>query len=154
MYSYFYKTPIDYLLLTLNETGFVTKASFETKKGKSLELTGEIREALDDYFERGKSLPNRFVDTNLGGTEFQNKVWKIINKIPFGKTATYKELAVQAQNSNASRAVGTACGKNPVALFIPCHRVVRVQGEDFSYSWGKERKEWLLTHESEANIPR
>ncbi len=136
--------------MTVNEEGFITEASFDTKKGKALEVTGELMNALDSYFDKGVPLSNKFVSHDLLGTEFQKKVLKLIEKIPFGKTATYKELATRLGNENASRAFGTACGKNPIALFIPCHRVVRTTGEDFGYSWGKERKEWLLAFEREA----
>lgn len=145
---YYYKTPIDYLLIEINEKGLIIKASFDTKKGKALEVIGEVKKVLDDYFEKGTLLPKKYVDPHVNGTPFQKSVWKVIESIPFGKTATYKELAEKLGNPNASRAFGTACGKNPVALFIPCHRVVRSSGEDFGYSWGKERKEWLLKHES------
>ncbi len=144
---YFYITPIEYLLFEKNEKDLVVKAFFDTKKGKSIPACGEMKNALDDYFEKGIPLSKKFVDTKLTCTTFQKKVWKAIQAIPFGKTATYKELALKIGNGNASRAIGTACGKNAIALFIPCHRVVRTSGEDFGYAWGKERKEWLLRWE-------
>ena len=65
-----------------------------------------------------------------------------------GETITYTELAMRAGKPGAARAAGTACGRNPVALAIPCHRVVRTSGEDFGYSWGSDRKKWLLTFEN------
>jgi methylated-DNA-[protein]-cysteine S-methyltransferase len=147
---FFYKTSIDYLLIHLDEKGFVVAASFDAKKEKSLEISGEIKSALDSYFT-GRSLNlSRFVSSQVTGTSFQKKVWEAISDIPYGETRTYKELAKIIGSENASRAFGTACGKNPVALFVPCHRVIRTSGEDFNYSWGKERKKWLLTHESGA----
>ena len=146
---YFYKTPIDYLLYEVNEKGLITKAWFDTKKGKALEGAGDIKKALDEYFEKGMPLSRKLITPDVRGTAFQKNVWKMIEGIPFGKTATYKALATRLGNDNPSRAFGTACGKNPIALFIPCHRVVRTTGEDFGYSWGKERKEWLLAFEKE-----
>ncbi len=144
---YFYKTPIDYLLITVNEDGLILTATFDSKKGKALPLEGTAKKALDDYFEKGTPLPKKILVPEVLATTFQKSVWKIIESIPFGETATYKELAIKLGNENASRAFGTACGKNPITLFIPCHRVVRTTGEDFAYSCGKERKEWLLAFE-------
>ncbi len=145
---FFYKTPIDYLVITLDSEGLVASSVFKGVKGAASELPpGLLRSALDQYFYEKKDTLARFLSKGAVGTVFQRQVWGVISKIPFGKTATYKELAEKLGNPNASRAFGTACGKNPVALFIPCHRVVRTSGEDFGYSWGKERKEWLLAHE-------
>lgn len=70
----------------------------------------------------------------LEGTEFQIKVWKEISKIPYGETRTYKDLAVAIGSPNSSRAVANACGKNPYAPTIPCHRVVRSDGKLGGYS--------------------
>ena len=77
----------------------------------------------------------------------QKNVWAEIQKIHFGKNSTYKEIAKNIKNEKAVRAVGTACGKNPVALFIPCHRVIRKTGEDYGYAWGEKRKKLLLDFE-------
>ncbi len=149
--KFYYKTPIDYFLLSLDGKGLVTSASFEKEevwtKNMSELSTGDLRDALDGYFLEKKNMSVRFISKEVTGTAYQKKVWAVIAKIPFGKTATYKEIATILGNEKASRAVGTACGKNPIALFLPCHRVVRTSGEDFSYSWGKERKEWLLKYE-------
>ncbi len=83
----------------------------------------------------------------LEGTEFQKKVWKGIAQIPFGRTKTYGEIAVQLGDINGSRAVGLATGKNPIAIMIPCHRVVGVNGSLTGYAWGIKRKKWLLEFE-------
>ena len=81
------------------------------------------------------------------GTFFQKTVWQEIAKIPLGKTMTYKDVAEKVGRPKAYRAVGTACGKNEMALFIPCHRVVASDGSLSSYAWGIDRKKWLLEHE-------
>tara|TARA_B100000963_G_scaffold313097_1_gene290873 strand:+ start:778 stop:1056 length:279 start_codon:yes stop_codon:yes gene_type:complete len=86
----------------------------------------------------------------LKGTEFQIKVWKEIVKIPYGETITYKELAVAIGEPNSSRAVANACGKNPYPPTIPCHRVIRSDGELGGYSGkgGIKTKKKLLKEES------
>ena len=85
----------------------------------------------------------------LEGTEFQIKVWKEISKIPYGETRTYKDLAVAIGRPNSSRAVANACGKNPYAPTIPCHRVVRSDGKLGGYSGdgGIATKKRLLEEE-------
>lgn len=80
-------------------------------------------------------------------TDFQKWVWWSLFKIPKGETRTYKEIAVQIGKPNAFRAVGTACAKNPIAVIIPCHRVVSKNDKIVNYRWGKEMKERLLSRE-------
>ena len=86
----------------------------------------------------------------LTGTEFEIKVWKEIEKIPYGETITYKDLAVAIGKPNSSRAVANACGKNPYPPTIPCHRVIRSDGELGGYSGkgGVKTKKKLLEEES------
>ena len=74
------------------------------------------------------------LDSNLKGTEFEIKVWKEIAKIPYGQTRSYKQLAIAIGKPNSSRAVANACGKNPYAPDVPCHRVVRSDGLIGGYS--------------------
>jgi len=81
------------------------------------------------------------------GTDFQNKVWHQLTKIPYGKTISYGELARRVGNPNASRAVGMANGKNPLAIIVPCHRVVAGDGSLGGYAGGVERKQQLLALE-------
>jgi len=80
------------------------------------------------------------IKLHLKGTDFQLKVWEALLKIPMGKLATYGNIAKQLQNPNASRAVGTAIGDNPVAFLIPCHRVIQSSGALGGYHWGVNRK--------------
>ena len=86
---------------------------------------------------------------DLRGTAFQRRVWKELTRIPRGETITYGELARRIGSPGAVRAVGTACGANPVALVVPCHRVKRGDGTLGGYRWGVARKERLLAMESE-----
>lgn len=84
---------------------------------------------------------------DLHGTTFQIKVWKYLQKIPHGKTLSYTELAKNLGCPNSARAVASACARNKIALIIPCHRVLRGDGNLAGYRWGLERKEKLLTLE-------
>jgi methylated-DNA-[protein]-cysteine S-methyltransferase len=86
----------------------------------------------------------------LSGTEFQLRVWKALEKIPYGQTRTYGQIAHAVKSPAASRAVGAACGKNPLAIFIPCHRVVGSSGSLTGFGGGLAMKEWLLRHEGAA----
>ncbi len=81
------------------------------------------------------------------GTEFQCKVWQILLRIPVGKTVTYLDIALELGDSNCSRAVGNAVGKNPIAFLIPCHRVVQTSGKLGGYLWGLPKKRDLLQWE-------
>ena len=85
------------------------------------------------------------VDT--GGTPFQQQVWTALRAIPPGTTCTYTTLATQLGRPQAARAVGMANGQNPIAIVVPCHRLVGVNGALTGYAGGLERKQWLLEHE-------
>lgn len=82
------------------------------------------------------------------GTDFQKRVWKELMRIPFGETISYGELARRIGQPNASRAVGSANGKNQIAVVVPCHRVIASGGKIGGYGGGLWRKEWLLDLES------
>ena len=92
---------------------------------------------------------NKLLET-VDGTNFQIQVWSEISKIPFGKTKTYKEIAVSIGKPNSARAVANACGKNPYPIDIPCHRVVRSDGNIGGYSGdgGVKKKMQLLKSEN------
>lgn len=92
------------------------------------------------------------VPVNQPGTDFQQAVWKALRVIPAGQTASYTELAEMAGRPTATRAVGTACGANAVAPFIPCHRAVRSDGSLGGYYYGLDAKRWLLNHEARAGL--
>ena len=90
------------------------------------------------------------VPLDVGGTDFQMKVWRALREIPHGTTTTYSRLATIIGHPAAARAVGTACGANPVAVLIPCHRVIMSDGRISGYRWGIERKRLLLEREAAA----
>ena len=93
---------------------------------------------------------NKLLET-IDGTNFQIQVWSEISKIPYGKTKTYKEIAISIGKPNSARAVANACGKNPYPITIPCHRVIRSDGKMGGYSGegGIETKKKLLKQEQE-----
>ena len=100
---------------------------------------------LDEYFYKGRKFFT--VELSPQGTEFQKKVWNELLTIPYGKTISYEEVAIRIGNIKSIRAVGLANGQNPIAIIIPCHRVIGKGGELVGYGGGLENKEWLLYHE-------
>lgn len=121
---------------------FVNHNFIENKENKIIRQT---KKQLDEYF-RGKR--KKFeLPLNPKGTEFQKKVWLQLMKIPYGKTATYKDIATLIGNTNASRAVGNANNKNPIAIIIPCHRVIGSNNKLTGYAGGLDKKEKLLNLE-------
>jgi AraC family transcriptional regulator of adaptative response/methylated-DNA-[protein]-cysteine methyltransferase len=87
---------------------------------------------------------------DLRGTAFQQRVWQALREIPAGTTTDYTRISEKVGRTNAGRAVAGACGSNPVAVAVPCHRVVRSDGGLSGYRWGVERKRALLERESKA----
>jgi methylated-DNA-[protein]-cysteine S-methyltransferase len=84
---------------------------------------------------------------DAGGTPFQRRVWEVLRTIPAGRTLSYLEVARRAGTPEAVRAVGAANGANPVAIVVPCHRVIGADGRLVGYGGGLDRKRWLLAHE-------
>ncbi|MCC6708871.1 MAG: methylated-DNA--[protein]-cysteine S-methyltransferase [Gammaproteobacteria bacterium] len=107
---------------------------------------GGARHALDAYFAGDFHALDRFpVATN--GTAFQQLIWRELRAISAGTTSTYGELATRIGNPAASRAVGLANGANPIAIAVPCHRMLGANGNLTGYAGGLTRKRWLLRHE-------
>lgn len=116
------------------------------EEGESCALLEKAKNQLGEYFRGSREtfdLPLEFQ-----GTVFQQRVWNELRKIPFGNTWSYQELAGRVGSPGAVRAVGSANGRNPVCIFIPCHRVVRLSGELGGYAGGLENKAYLLNLES------
>jgi methylated-DNA-[protein]-cysteine S-methyltransferase len=106
------------------------------------------REQLDAYFNG--ELEHFDLPLAPEGTEFQLRVWNELQRIPYGETISYRELAERIGDPRAVRAVGLANGRNPLAIVIPCHRVIGADGSLVGYGGGLERKRWLLDHEAVA----
>lgn len=114
----------------------------------------EISEGADEHIENLKKIFNanrndsEMINLHVKGTGFQLKVWEALLKIPSGSLATYSDVAARIDHPNASRAVGTALAKNPVAYLIPCHRVIKKVGGIGEYRWGSNRKSAIIGWES------
>ncbi len=109
--------------------------------------SGPLGGRLQAYFE-GEAGALDGVAVATGGTPFQRAVWAALRTIPFGATLSYGELAIRLGRPGASRAVGLANGRNPVALVVPCHRVIGADGSLTGFAGGLHRKRWLLAHEA------
>jgi methylated-DNA-[protein]-cysteine S-methyltransferase len=110
---------------------------------------GELIALLERYFAGG---PVEFdIPVSLAaGTDFQRRVWDALREIPHGETISYGELARRVGSPGGARAVGLANGRNPIAIVVPCHRVIGADGSLTGYGGGVERKAWLLRHEAGA----
>lgn len=92
------------------------------------------------------------IPLDLQGTDFQKQVWAAISEIPAGQTVTYQQLAISIGRKSSVRAVASACGANPVAIVVPCHRVLRSDGGLGGYRWGLQRKQQLLAREAPLRL--
>ena len=101
---------------------------------------------LNEYFEGKRTQFD--LQLNPEGTDFQKKVWNLLQTIPYGKTMSYLQLSQQLGDVKAIRAVANANGRNPIWIIIPCHRVIGSNGSLTGYAGGLQRKQWLLDHES------
>lgn len=109
---------------------------------KETQLIKEAKEQLEEYFNGERK--EFHLPLEPKGTEFQKQVWRALRKISYGTTKTYKEIAVEVGNEKACRAVGMANNKNPIAIIIPCHRVIGSNNKLVGYAGGLELKEKLL----------
>lgn len=120
----------------------------EREEGPDHPLVETVARHLEEYFEGSRRAFDLPLDLDQG-TAFQQRVWRALQAIPYGETITYGELAQQVGAPGASRAVGSANGRNPFPLIIPCHRVVAAGGKLGGYSGGGlEVKQMLLDHET------
>lgn len=143
--GFYYETPVGRLAI-VEEEGFLVKCSFfslpEDAEKVETPLVKKTFNQLQEYFSGKRKtfeLPIRF-----HGTDFQKQVWNELLKIPYGQTATYGEIAAQVKNKNYSRAVGMANNRNPIAIIVPCHRVVGSNSSLTGYAGGLDVKEKLL----------
>lgn len=119
---------------------------------RSAEEFADVIEQLDEYFAGRRTSFD--VELALAGTPFQLEVWRALQAIDYGETISYGELAERIGRPSASRAVGMANGRNPVAVIVPCHRVIGANGTLTGYGGGVERKRLLLDLEAGAIAPR
>jgi len=145
----YHKTPIGIAKIIGNVKGIIAV----TVMDESVEIPEEIPaclqdcvQQLDEYFKGART--DFDLKLNPLGTDFQQKVWKELLKVPYGKTATYLEQSKKMGNIKAIRAVASANGKNPLWIVIPCHRIIGSDGSLTGYAGGIWRKKWLLEHEN------
>jgi methylated-DNA-[protein]-cysteine S-methyltransferase len=152
-------SPIGRLMLTADGEA-LTGLLMNLHNGKPVKRPGEdwVQNAtLDPFPAAVRQLQEYFAGVRrvfdltlrMQGTDFQRQVWRELCKIPFGETWSYGQLAKRIGNPNGSRAVGLANGRNPIAIIVPCHRVIGADGSLTGFGGGIERKQWLLTHEGQ-----
>jgi methylated-DNA-[protein]-cysteine S-methyltransferase len=141
-------TPLGPLLVTAGPEGVVAAAFLERgAPALSPPRASAIAASVRAYFA-GDPAALDGVTLALAGTSFQRAVWDALRRIPPGKVMSYGALALALGRPGAARAVGLACARNRLALFIPCHRAVGADGSLTGYAFGLERKAWLLAHEA------
>lgn len=158
-------TPLGHLVLYFTSQGLATLEMVDEEEDFSLIIPGltyssgggappgrieyEINETLGKLIEYFEGVRTSFANVRLDlkGSAFQLQVWRELRRISWGETITYQELATRLNRPQAGRAVGRACGANPVPIVVPCHRVISADGSLGGYSAGLERKRWLLKHE-------
>lgn len=143
----YYQSPVGDLLIE-GEDDKITGITFLKTSRQSEHKTPVVEQCiqeLDEYFFEGRKFFS--VELLLQGSEFQKSVWNELTLIPYGRTASYLDIATSLGDPNTIRAVGLANGQNPIAIVVPCHRVIGKNGDLVGYGGGLEKKEWLLLHE-------
>ena len=152
-------TPLGALTIICDEqvivaAGFTTLGALRKKLSpvdieRTLRPSKELRwlqGVVDSYFE-GDLDVFATLEVRQPGSQFSQRAWEAMRKIPSGKVITYSTLAVKAGSPAAVRAAGSACGRNAIAPIIPCHRIIRSDGTLGNYGYGQRKKSWLLRHE-------
>jgi methylated-DNA-[protein]-cysteine S-methyltransferase len=152
MRSYFtsLESPVGRIVLVSNDT-HLKSLSFSIEQGDEPEKLPEILlqtvHQLNEYFAGTRFQFDLELDPD--GSSFQRMVWQELLKVPYGSTKSYREIALKTGSVLNTRAVGTANGKNPISIIVPCHRIIGSDGKMVGYAGGLERKKWLLLHESQ-----
>lgn len=147
IYFDYYESPIGLIEVAGTSTAviglnFVTDRCLEIASNP---LVAEAVRQVAEYFEGSR---REFeVETVFDGTDFQQQVWRQLRTVPYGCTASYQDIARDVGRPRAVRAVGAANGRNPIAIIVPCHRIIGKNGKLVGYGSGLWRKEWLLKHE-------
>ncbi len=147
-FNTFFTSPIGIIEITANDSGITAVTFCEERSVSEIqenEFTQAAKIQLQEYFLRERTVFT--IPLSYEGTPFQKTIWNLLCKIPYGSSITYAELSHKYGNLKAIRAVGAANGANPIAILIPCHRVIGKNGKLVGYAGGIQRKEWLLQHE-------
>lgn len=150
-----FKTPFGHVLLiseneTITSCTFTNQESTDIQKGITHPLLKEAEVQITQYFKGQRKQFN--LPLAPKGTDFQQLVWEKLRQIPHGQFSTYGKIAAQLGDVKKIRAVAGAIAKNPIAILIPCHRVVGARGEMIGFAWGIERKKGLLKLEGAAVV--
>ncbi len=153
LYYNYLETPIGELEICSNKNELISVLFSKTqqhelnkKEISENKILTETKKQITAYFKKQITIFD--LSLKLNGTEFQNKVWNELKKIPFAKTINYLTLAKNLGDAKCIRAAASANGKNPISIIIPCHRVIGTDNKLVGYSGDLWRKKWLLEHES------
>ena len=150
-FTSYYQSPLGMLEIEATETALVAVKFMEEEivcyvaEKKGSDLIDRTNLQLTEYFESKRKqfdLPLEFA-----GTEFQQQVWQELTHIQFGQTMSYGRFSELLGSKQLVRAAGTAIGRNPIGIIVPCHRIIGSQGDLVGYGGGLWRKQWLLEHE-------
>ena len=156
--SYSFQSPIGFLTiceqdnqltrlyLDNQDRGILQSRNFEYHS----DFLHEVYHQLNEYFAGKRKIFDLPVDGK--GTAFQKAVWRELQKSPYGETRSYEDIAVAIGNKKAVRAIGQANGRNPIMIVVPCHRVIRKNGDISGFACGVEAKRYLLNLERENSI--
>jgi len=151
MEIFYYKSPIGILEIVSENDGLISLklVNAEGLSSEENDFLKDVKTQLREYFSGTR---HHFdIKINPKGTVFQKLVWEELLKIPYGKTASYCEIAENIGRPKAQRAVGSACNKNPIMIIIPCHRVVSKNGNLGGFAYGSSLKRKLLDMETSAD---
>lgn len=151
METFYYNSPVGSLKITIQSKivvgiHFLTQ-NFTPTKPKT-PFGRKVEAELNQYFKGNRT--HFTIPVQFEGTDFQKDVWRAVKKVKYSQTLSYKDIAERIHRPKAVRAVGSACGKNPLPIIIPCHRITASGGKLGGYGGGHlglEKKKWLLDHE-------
>lgn len=151
--QHIYHSPIGKIKITaddhcITELVFIEPETINEMIDFEEDLPEVIHRCVDELIEYFAGKRRAFsVPINQVGTDFQQRVWKELYEIPYGKTISYADLAKKLGDPKCIRAAANANGKNKIAIIVPCHRIIGTDQSLVGYAWGKARKRWLLQHE-------
>lgn len=147
VYYGYYNSPIGLIEIGGTADAIVSVSFVEARRDATATtpLVDEVVRQMDEYFAGDRE--DFEVPVHFEGTDFQCDVWRQLEPIPYGQLVSYQDIAEALERPGAVRAVGAANGQNPVAIVVPCHRVIGSNGDLTGYGGGIWRKEWLLKHE-------
>lgn len=156
--SYSFQSPIGFLTICEQDNQltrlYLDNQDREILQSRNFEYHSdflhEVYHQLNEYFAGKRKIFDLPVDSK--GTAFQKAVWRELQKIPYGETRSYEDIAVAIGNKKAVRAIGQANGRNPIMIVVPCHRVIRKNGDISGFACGVEAKRYLLNLERENSI--